>query len=276
MRPRNGQLAGVRQAAAAAALSVALLVAPGAPAAEAGKAPASTPAQLPDWSGAWRARGSVALISQETGRMHVRGTINDAPLKPEYLKQYQVDTERARGGGDPNAADVLTDTNTLNCFAGFPRYIAAPFPYAFFNQRGKTWIIIDKAVRQIFTDGRDWPNQDMRWPLMLGRSRGHWEGDTLVAETITMRPDMWLDTTPLMLSDEASVEERIRRIDDKTIENRVTIRDPVKFTHDWKFTRYYVRLGEGPEEWPDDPELCGGTDDRNKIVDGKVTVQLPQ
>jgi hypothetical protein len=132
------------------------------------------------------------------------------------------------------------------------------------------------VVRQIYTDGRDWPNQDMRWPLMLGRSRGHWEGDTLVAETITMRPDMCLDTTPLMLSDKASVVERIRRIDDKTIENRVTIRDPVKSTHDWQFTRYYVRVAEGPEEWADEPELCGGTDDRNKIVDGKVTVQLPQ
>jgi hypothetical protein len=31
-----------------------------------------------------------------------------------------------------------------------------------------------------------------------------------------------------------------------------------------------------PHEWPDDPELCGGPDDRNPVIDGHVTVQLPQ
>jgi hypothetical protein len=106
VKSRNGPGAGARQAAVAVALVLALAVTPGASAAAA--------AQLPDWSGTWRARGSVALISRETGRMHVRGTINDVPLKPEFLKQYQVDTERALKQGDPNAPDVLTDANTLN------------------------------------------------------------------------------------------------------------------------------------------------------------------
>jgi len=228
---------------------------------------------VPDWSGLWYTKGSVALISAAEGQMFVRGTYDKAPLKPEYQAQYMADLQRALRQGDPKATDALTDTNTLHCFGGIPRLIASPFQYEFLNTPKETYIIVDKAVRHVFTDGRDWPPEDARWPLMTGRSKGHWEGQTLVIETINMRDDMWLDTTPLMLSIQAVLHERLRMIDPNTIENQITIHDPVKFTQDWNFTRNYVRRES--TEWPDDPELCGGPDDRNPIVNGQVTTQVP-
>jgi hypothetical protein len=230
-------------------------------------------ADPPDWSGVWQVKGSMAVLSRNDARMFVPGTRDYAPLKPKYEALYKTDLVRAEHQGDPHAKDSLTDTNTLHCFAGMPRLIATPFQYEFIVTPGQTWILIDKAVRHIFTDGRDWPAADARWPLMLGRSRGHWQADTLVIETVDMRTDMWLDTTPLTLSKRASVIERIRKIDADTLENRVTIRDPEKFTSDWQFTRQYVRVNA--HEWPDDPELCGGPDDRNPVIDGHVTVRLP-
>jgi hypothetical protein len=230
-------------------------------------------ASLPDWSGVWQVKGSMAVISRNDARMFVPGTRDNPPLKPGYEARYRADLVRAEHQGDPHATDSLTDTNTLHCFAGMPRLIATPFEYEFIVTPEQTWILIDKAVRHIFTDGRDWPAADARWPLMLGRSRGHWEADTLVIETVDMRTDMWLDTTPLTLSKRASVIERIRKIHPNTLENRVTIRDPEKFTGDWQFTRQYVRANA--HEWPDDPELCGGPDDRNPVIDGHVTVRLP-
>jgi hypothetical protein len=229
----------------------------------------------PEWSGVWRVQGSPALISTENGKMWQRGVVNDAPLKPQYLAEYHALAERALKQGHPDATDAIVDSNTLNCFAGMPRFIAMPFSYTFHNEPGETWIISDKEVREIFTDGRDWPEPDMRWPLMLGRSRGRWEGDTLIVETVDMRDDLWLDPTALMLSDQASVVERLRKTDADTIENRVTITDPVKFTKPWSFTRHYKRQPYNRDRWPDDPELCGGPTDRNPIVDGKVTVKLP-
>jgi hypothetical protein len=235
---------------------------------------AATAAAVPDWSGTWRVRGSMATIDSDTGRMFVPGTRDHPPLRPQYERRYVRDLVRAQRQGDPHARDVLTDTNTLRCFPGMPRLIATPFDYEFIVTPQETWILIDKAVRRVFTDGRDWPPADARWPLMLGRSRGHWEGDTLVIETVDMRTDMWVDTTPLMLSNKARAVERIRMTDHGTIRNDVTISDPVKFSKDWQFTRFYVR-DETPQ-WPDDPELCGGPDDRNPIVNGRVTVELPQ
>ena len=233
----------------------------------------AAPATLPDWSGTWQVKGSMAVISTSNGRMFVPGTRDHPPLKPAFEQQYRKDLVRAEHQGDPKATDSLTDTNTLHCFAGMPRLIATPFSYEFLVTPRETWILIDKAVRHIFTDGRDWPPADARWPLMMGRSRGHWEKDTLVIETVDMRDDMWLDTTPLMLSHKASVVERIRKIAPDTLENQVTINDPVKFTQPWHFTRQYVR--QNSNEWPDDPELCGGPDDRNPVINGRVTVRLP-
>jgi hypothetical protein len=234
---------------------------------------AARAATLPDWSGTWKVRGSMATIDSDTGRTFVPGTRDHAPLKPAYELRYARDLVRAERQGDPNAHDVLTDTNTLRCFAGMPRLIATPFEYEFLLTPNETWILIDKAVRRIFTDGRDWPPQDARWPLMLGRSKGHWEGDTLVVETVDMRSDMWVDTTPLMMSSKARVLERIHKSDAQTLEDEVTISDPVQFERDWKFTRYYVHADD--TVWPDDPELCGGPDERNPIVNGRVTVKLP-
>jgi hypothetical protein len=231
-------------------------------------------ASLPDWSGTWRVKGSMATIDSDTGRMFLPGTRDHPPLKPQYERQYARDLLRAQRQGDPHAHDVLTDTNTLRCFAGMPRLIATPFDYEFIVAEHEVWILIDKAVRRVFMDGRDWPPADARWPLMLGRSRGHWEGDTLVIETVDMRTDMWVDTTPLMLSNQARVLERIRLTDRTTLRNDVTISDPVEFTKDWQFSRTYVR--DATPGWPDDPELCGGPDDRNPIVNGRVTVELPK
>ncbi len=234
---------------------------------------AATPATLPDWSGVWHVAGSVALISTDQGHLFVPGTRDHPPLKPPYEQQYASDLIRAEHQGNPRFTDSLTDTNTLHCFGGMPRLIASPFQYEFLVTPRETWIVIDKAVRHVFTDGRDWPPNDARWPLMLGRSRGHWEGDSLVIETVDMRDDMWLDTTPLMLSKQARIIERIRLVAPNTLENRITIQDPVKFTQDWQFTRHYVRVSS--PGWPDDPELCGGPEDRNPVVNGHVTVQLP-
>ena len=235
---------------------------------------AGTQQALPDWSGVWKVRGSMAILSTETGRMFIPGERDRPPLRPEFERQYTADLRRAEQQGDPKATDPLTDTNTLHCYPGMPRAIATPFTYQFIVTPRETWIILDKVVRQIFTDGRDWPKEDARWPLMLGRSRGHWHAGELTIETVDMRDDMWADTTPLMLSTQARVTERIRQIDPNTLENRVVIHDLVKLTRDWEFTRRYVRTDAN--EWPDDPELCGGPDDRNPVINGRVTVKLPQ
>jgi Carboxypeptidase regulatory-like domain len=49
------------------------------------------------------------------------------------------------------------------------------------------------AVRQVFLDGRGHP-KDLN-PTWMGHSIGHWEGDTLVIDTVGMNDKSWLTST---------------------------------------------------------------------------------
>ena len=92
-------------------------------------------------------------------------------------------------------------------------------------------MIVDRETRHIYTDGRKFPPEDELWPTLLGRSIGHWEqtkeGQTLVVETISVRTGIWADLTPAMLSGQEKLLERIRQVDANTIEDQMTITDPV-------------------------------------------------
>jgi len=228
---------------------------------------------LPDWSGVWRVKGSPALLDVENGRSYTPGLRDHPPYKPDWEAKYQVDLVRAEHQGDADYPNPLVDTHTVFCAAGMPHIIGTPFDYEFIVTPEATWIIVDKETRHIYTDGRKFPQEDELWPTLLGRSIGHWEGQTLVVETISVRSGIWADLTPAMLSGQERFLERIRQIDANTLEDRVIITDPLALTKPWTFTKHYTRMK--PMTWAAEPETCGGPEDRNPIVNGRVTVVIP-
>lgn len=232
---------------------------------------------LPDWSGTWKVIGTVALLDDSTKRMFQRGLRDRAPMKPEWAARYEADARRAEDQGNMESANPIVDSHTIYCNAGLPRLIATPFDYQFFVTPGRTLIMVGGAggeARTIYTDGRAFPPADEMWPKFWGWSIGKWEGDTLVIETRGLKPGLWADPTPMVLSDKAVIFERLRRTSAGVIENQVTIVDPVALTEPWKFTRGYKLLDSN--EWADEHEVCGGPEDRNPIVDGRVTVVMPK
>jgi hypothetical protein len=77
-------------------------------------------------------------------------------------------------------------------------------------------------TRVIPTDGRPHgPAQIRRW---MGDSVGHWEGDTLVVETVNFEPRTPFQQNPF--SDIARVTERFTRIDADTVTYQFTVDDP--------------------------------------------------
>jgi hypothetical protein len=58
----------------------------------------------------------------------------------------------------------------------------------------------------------------------MGDSVGHWEGDTLVVETVNFEPRMAIQGN--MVSDAAKVTERISRVDADTLLYQFTVDDP--------------------------------------------------
>jgi hypothetical protein len=106
---------------------------------------------------------------------------------------------------------------------------------------------------------------------MEGHSIGHWEGDTLVIDTVAVKGGIALDRTGMVFSGEAHFVERIRKINDTTLEDQITIEDPVAFTEPWVVTRRYHKL-EDPEAYMANVKAV--ENDRNPVVDGKVTMML--
>src|SRR4029450_8699717 len=91
-----------------------------------------------------------------------------------------------------------------------------------------TFVIVNEMVphpRIIPTDGR--PHGTLRqWS---GDSRGRWEGDTLVVETINFVRETSLQGS----SAETRVLERFTRVDDDTIKYEFTVSDPKAYTQPW-------------------------------------------
>jgi len=88
------------------------------------------------------------------------------------------------------------------------------------------------GLRQIFTDGRKLPANDPQ-PWWYGYTVGHWEGDTLVAETTGLRDGGWLDIWGSPFTDAAKITERFRRPNYGTLEIDVTVDDPKAYTKPW-------------------------------------------
>jgi hypothetical protein len=75
----------------------------------------------------------------------------------------------------------------------------------------------------------------------MGRSSGHWDGNTLVVETNDFRQPMWLDVNGTPASGSAKLTERIRKVFDGHwfLEVVYTLDDPVYYTRSWSWVRTY-------------------------------------
>jgi hypothetical protein len=85
--------------------------------------------------------------------------------------------------------------------------------------------------RQVFKDGRPLPKDAQ--PTWMGYSVGHWEGDTLVVETIGQNGKTWLDMRGLPGTESLKVIERYTRPNIGSMNIDVTIEDPKAYTKPW-------------------------------------------
>jgi len=70
-------------------------------------------------------------------------------------------------------------------------------------------------------------------PDYYGESVGHYEGDTLVVDTIGISTETWADDFLTPHSENMRVTERYRLIEDGILEIEFTVEDPEAFTAPW-------------------------------------------
>jgi hypothetical protein len=130
---------------------------------------------------------------------------------------------------------------------GYVRSYATPYPHAYVHHPDRLVVVWeqDNAFHMIPTDGRPLPKDpDASW---RGTSVGHWEGDTLVIETIGFNGRTWLDTAEHPHSDQLRVIERMTRPDYDHINYELTMEDPKFYSKPLKNVRTFVLMKPGQE-----------------------------
>ena len=110
--------------------------------------------------------------------------------------------------------------------------------------------------RVIATDGRPFDEREIRQTKYTGHSVGHWEGDTLVIESVGFVPDTWLARGGFFHTDNMKVFERFTRKGDQML-YEVTVEDPDVLLMPWKQNPMLMTLADSGGGGFGDPTLVG-------------------
>ena len=186
-------------------------------------AKAATSVANTDISGVWNAmRGNYDIASFSKG---------DPPMTPWGQAQFSA----AKPSQGPRGVKLTETTDRVyKCSPpGMPYIYLQLFPMQIVQTPAEVFEFFeyDHIVRQIFIDGRKHP-ADVT-PSYNGHSIGHWEGGTLVVDTIGLNGKMWLDRVGHPDSEQMHIIERIHRVDEKTLQVDFTFDDLKSYTKPW-------------------------------------------
>jgi hypothetical protein len=133
---------------------------------------------------------------------------------------------------------------------GVPAFLLDPGQLFFVQTPKEVWLIghDDHRVRRVYLNQKHSAHPGLSW---YGESVGHYEGDTLVVDTIALNDKSLIDNYRTPHTDQLHVTERFRLIDGgKTLEAMVTVDDPGAFNMVWSGIQRYraVHLGPLPEK----------------------------
>ena len=246
---------------------------------------------LPDWSGQWENVGATPDAtggfneSLEWVLAHLEWS---PPLNAATKAKVDAMQKRERARLDAVARGENPPDAFTACTFGYPGLMLdTPLMFEVLITPKETALIFSsREIRHIYTDGRPHTPKDDLYATPWGDSIGHWEGDTLVMDTIAVKDeygppesgsgvaafgDVEGFLTIGVLTQQAHFIERMRMIDKGHLEDQMTIIDPANLTAPWHMRRTYERVEHVHRMVYED---CEG-EDRNPIVDGKFTLAPP-
>jgi len=244
-------------------------------------------AKLPDWSGLWELDiWTDELDGQEMGpKGMLRARAYAAQMQTTFTPAWQAKLDQLKRTAH---AEEATDANNPPAFEEFgrlggcgwtPGFPATMLPGTYewrVTPEETTLISLLGSVRHIYTDGRSHPPSDELWPMSQGDSIGHWEGDTLVVETVSIRSPIYFaglaraaGVPAVPMSNELHSTERIRMVNkdqmqiDFTLEDPIALVKPLHVIFNWNRVKDIDRM----EQNADDCDSAAS--ERNPIVNGR-------
>lgn len=185
----------------------------------------------PNLEGVWK------IATPMTSLKPVSGTV---PFTDEGRKAYDANRKlRAQGKIDDYDITLSRCSNP-----GVPRLALTPMRFKIWQRQNVVTFDYEwnRALRQINMGVP--PQPDLMGqglvPTMTGKSKGQWEGDTLVSVMEGMSDRTLIDDL-VPHGYDLKVTERYRLIDADTLEDRITIEDPEYFSRPWEAVVTYKR-----------------------------------
>ena len=168
----------------------------------------------------------------------------DAPkLTPEYLAKWNaIAASRISGSYEYD--------NIHNCLPpGMPAMMGMGYGMEVMQDKQKITFLSEHqdALRRVYLDGRKPSERVLHDPTYAGYSTGHWEGDTLVVDTVALSSKSFIDGSSPH-SDKMTVHERIRLVEPGVLEDQITVRDPEALTEPWQTVRRYRKASYPNDE----------------------------
>jgi hypothetical protein len=220
----------------------------------------------PDFSGdgvAWLAvGGGGGGFAPVAGRVAPLGADPAHPYVPNNNREGRQPTDRIGDLANPNLkpwvkevmrkdieevlAGKIAFTPRSSCrpsgVPGFMAYGGGAFATYFLQTPREVWIIFsgEQEVRRVYLDVAHTANPKPSW---YGESVGHYEGDTLVVDTIGQDTRTLVDPFRTPHTEKLHVVERWRMVDaGQAMEVTVTVDDPDTYYEPWSGVRRYRRV----------------------------------
>ncbi|MEI9892331.1 MAG: hypothetical protein WDN45_19355 [Caulobacteraceae bacterium] len=174
----------------------------------------------PNLSGVWAMPNPIRTLKTTDGKA--------PPLLPAAKAEYA--RRQAALKADPNTDPVS------NCWMqGVPRLVYTPYPVLISQERDRVDLVYEtnhtfRIVTLKKPLPKEGPDLDPQW---LGYSAGHWEGKTLVVDTVGFNDKTWLDYSGLPHGEKLKVQERYALDGPDRIKGSVTITDPDTYSRPW-------------------------------------------
>jgi len=187
-------------------------------------------AALPDWSGVW-----TPDVIDQNKRIKADPTPWNAKAGREVAALVA-----AEAAGHPKGLFVDCLPN------GMPSLMLITHnPIEFVFSPGRVLVLGESdgnRQRRIYTDGRDHPADPD--PTFYGQSIGHWDGDALVVDTVTVLPETYIavsEAVGVANNGDLHIVERLRLTAPDTLADDLTITAPNVLSAPWSTRRIFYR-----------------------------------
>lgn len=198
------------------------------------------------------ARGVLRLEADQTV-MQRANHWKKPNYKPEFWEQVH----------NTDFSEVTLDTHFHCMPAGAPR---KHMPQKIVQTEKEVVLINADEVRYVPTDGRKRDlDLDSDYDNYGGVPLGHYEGDTLVVESVGFTDKSWLQWTGYIHSANMTLQERFTRKGD-VLYYQFTVRDPEYLAEDWVSETFVKRLNPNPTARFDEVAPCQ-ENDADQIAD---------